>query len=344
MAQQNHAPRLADILAVDRAGSTAHTAEEMEKAANEVALGQRHAGLTKEAQEQIVGTLAWGGRAFGEECGKGMEPYTTKLAQVTANLTAVLAEFAKLADSGIAGIGGVRENIHTPAQDAPNQAGALPDNASMGDSPTGFGEGVAAAIENLKTKRVVHGATMAGGKRTNPGTENTQAYARGKKAAFEEMLQHGLIDQQTFDKIAAEIDKSAGFKVAGMEELLQHAGPALAGGLGAAKAGLGVAGAAMHAHPGVAAGAAGAAGLAGILKLIHGAKAAPAPDGGTLSHLKDLLMQHKGAVGAGAAGLGAGALAHHMMSGDDHKKEGADLEALGATFQQELEASLKAGQ
>ena len=92
MAKRN--PTMAELMVGTPSSSSRNVDEGMEKAAAQAQVGEVFEAMTKEAKEDIIGTLSWGGRAFGEQCGEGaaskLEPVLFKLAELVQELKVAL--------------------------------------------------------------------------------------------------------------------------------------------------------------------------------------------------------------------------------------------------------------
>lgn len=60
--------------------------EGLTKAAAQAAAGEVFETLTKEAKDDLVGTVGWAGRVFGEQVAAALEPTVTKLAGLVAEI------------------------------------------------------------------------------------------------------------------------------------------------------------------------------------------------------------------------------------------------------------------
>lgn len=77
-------PTMAELL-VGRSSSNRQD-EGFEKAAAQHQVGEVFEGLTKEAKDELIGTLAWGGNVFGEGVAKALGPVLEKIAAVVVEL------------------------------------------------------------------------------------------------------------------------------------------------------------------------------------------------------------------------------------------------------------------
>lgn len=79
-------PTMAELMVGAPSSSTGNHDEGLEKAAAQAQVGEVFEGLVKEAKEDLIGTMGWAGRVFGEQVAAGLEPQVTKLASILAEI------------------------------------------------------------------------------------------------------------------------------------------------------------------------------------------------------------------------------------------------------------------
>ena len=328
----NKTPMLADLLmASPSTGSqSGYSSEELEKAAAEASVGEIFGQLTKEAKEDLVGTMGWAGRAFGEQLAEAMAPVVVKLAEVQGTLL-LLAE--KL------------------AMGAPNlQATQTQDNQKMQGSPKTWP--IDSKLQALLKAKEQSNAQVSGQADINPPGENPQAYQGGSPAGGN----IGGIGGSSQNIHTASVKTAESplnpFRGAAVSPGDYYAAlkAAKAGGPGAAaiaggklKALLGAAGAAAKTGllggsgelwmPGLGIAGAATAGALALARRRRFAAEAAAKAAKKMRLLKGL------GLGAGVAGLGA--LAYKRMAGGEKRSA---LEETGGQFRQALLQSLTESQ
>ena len=127
---KNRQPTMAELMVGDSSSQPSHN-EGIEKAAAQAQVGEVFQGLTKEAKEDLIGTMGWAGRTFGEQVGIGLQPALDKLAGLVGELKVAakggtMQENQELTGAYNQGTPNAAGKQPHPTRPAGNNAGGLP--------------------------------------------------------------------------------------------------------------------------------------------------------------------------------------------------------------------------
>lgn len=83
---KNQQPTMAELMVGTPRSSSRNTDQGIEKAAAQAQVGEIFEGLTKEAKDDLIGTMGWAGKVFGEQVAAALEPTLSKMAGLVAEI------------------------------------------------------------------------------------------------------------------------------------------------------------------------------------------------------------------------------------------------------------------
>jgi len=194
---------MAELMVASPSSSPSRGNEGIEKAAAQAAAGEIFEGLTKEAKADLIGTMGWAGRVFGENCAQALEPFVEKIAQCIAEIKIASGTIQKNMEMPEHYHGGKPagknpgdlpanlKNVHTEGNDANVAATATTTNNKKAPGSTGWSETEPSRAALAKAK-TIHEQKTAGAR-----ASSILSAARGapeapseKTAALENMGRH----------------------------------------------------------------------------------------------------------------------------------------------------------
>lgn len=186
---KNQQPTMAELMVgTPRSSSNRNADQGIEKAAAQAQVGEIFEGLTKEAKDDLIGTMGWAGKVFGEQIAAALEPTMSKLATLVTDLNKVaktnlknmeqveLYRDGKSSGPNPGGLPAKIKNPHTHGNDANVAAVATPTSQ---ESPGGKGW---SEIQSEK-KRLLQAKTLSEQGKTGADASHVLANLRGGKAA-----------------------------------------------------------------------------------------------------------------------------------------------------------------